>query len=70
MIGKVIRKMRKSKKINQQKLGTMIGVAQTTMSGYETGYSNPEFSLIKNIADICNYDIIFVERDTKEEITL
>ena len=67
VIGKVIRKMRKSKKINQQKLGTMIGVAQT---GYETGYSNPEFSLIKNIADICNYAIIFVERDTKEEITL
>ena len=47
MIGKILKTMRKNKKLNQKQLGSIIGVAQTTLSGYETGYSNPDFALIK-----------------------
>ena len=68
MIGKILKTMRKNKKLNQKQLGSIIGVAQTTLSGYETGYSNPDFALIKKIADSCDYDIVFINRNTKEKI--
>lgn len=69
MIGKIIRYMRKQKKLNQTQLAKLINAAQTTMSGYETKYSNPTFEIIENIAEICDYEIIFRNKYTKEEIS-
>lgn len=62
MIGKIIKKMRKDKGLSQKELSKKIGISQTTLSGYETGYSNPIFETIKDIANICDYDIKFIKR--------
>lgn len=62
MIGKIIKKIRKEKGLTQNELAKIIGISQTTLSGYETGYSNPIYETIKDIANICDYDIKFVKR--------
>ncbi len=54
--------MRKDKGLSQKELSKKIGISQTTLSGYETGYSNPIFETIKDIANICDYDIKFIKR--------
>lgn len=54
--------MRKEKGLTQKELAKLIGISQTTLSGYETGYSNPIYDVIKDIANICDYDIKFIKR--------
>lgn len=70
MIKNIIKKMRKEKNLTQKELADLINVAQTTLSGYETGYSNPEFSLINKIANICDYEIQFVNTKNNNKITI
>ncbi len=69
MIGKILKYTRKEKKLTQKQLAQNLNIAQTTLSGYETKYSNPTFEEIEKIANICNYEIVFRNKDTKEEIT-
>ena len=70
MIGKIIKYMRKNKGYTQKELAEIIGVAQTTLSGYETGYSSPVFDIIKDISENCDYEIIFVNKTTRKQITI
>lgn len=67
MIGKMLRYMRVSKGINQTELSKELNIAQTTLSGYETHYSNPDFDMIERIAEICDFEIIFRKKKTHEE---
>lgn len=53
----------------QSELGNKINIAQTTVSGYETGYSNPDFATIERIANECDFEIIFRNKKTQEEFT-
>ena len=46
MIGKMLKFMRKTKKLNQKQLAKILNIAQTTLSGYETKYSNPTYETI------------------------
>ena len=69
MIGKILKYIRKENNLTQKELAKKIDVAQTTLSGYETKYSNPTFEIIEKIANNCNYEIIFRNRETKEELT-
>lgn len=69
MIGKILKYIRKEKKLNQKQLASIINIAQTTLSGYETNYSNPTYEVIEKIATTCDYEIIFRNKITKEEIT-
>lgn len=69
MIGKILKYIRKEKGLTQKQLADILNIAQTTLSGYETRYSNPTFEEIEKIANTCNYEIIFRNKDNKEEIT-
>ena len=67
MIGKVLKHMRTSKKISQKQLAQEIDSAQTTLSGWETGFRQPTFETIERIADACGFEIVFKNEKTKEE---
>ncbi len=67
MIGKVLKYMRIKKNWNQSQLAKKIESAQTTLSGWETGFRQPTFEIIEKIANTCGFDVIFKNRETKEE---
>lgn len=62
----LIRYMRESGGFSQRELANRLGIAQTTLSGYETGYSEPNFTLVKKIAEICDFEIVFFDRSSNE----
>ncbi len=68
MIHEVLRKIRESSGFSQQQLAQKLGVSQTTVSGYETGYSRPNIDMIVKIANICEYDLLFQDRNSEETI--
>ena len=69
MIGKMLKMLRSNKGYNQTELAEKLNIAQTTLSGYETNYSNPNFDIIEEIAKICDFEIIFRNKKTKQEYT-
>lgn len=66
MIGKVIMEMRKASGFSQIELAQKLGIAQNTLSGYETGSSMPNFDTVYKIACLCDFDIAFVDRNSGE----
>ncbi len=69
MISDILKYLRKSKKLKQSEVASTANIAVSTISGYETNYSQPTFEMIEKIADICGYDIIFRNRKTEYEVT-
>jgi len=69
MISKIITYLRKSKNYKQKELAEKCNIAISTISGYETNYSQPTFEMIEKIANVCGYEIIFRNKETKEEIS-
>lgn len=67
MIGKMIRLMRNASNLRQVDLAKKLNIAQTTLSGYETHYSNPDFDMIERIAEICGFEIIFRNKETNQD---
>lgn len=67
MIGKMLKFMRKQKGFSQIQLAKLLNIAQTTLSGYETKYSNPTYETIEQIAKECDFEIIFKDSNTKKE---
>ncbi len=51
-IGKRIKELRESIGLSQKDLGGKLGVAQNTITGYETGKSNPSLETIFKLAII------------------
>ena len=68
MINKVLKTMGHKAKLKQSDVSKKCNIANTTLSGYETGYREPTFETIEKIADACGYDIYFVNRNTKEQL--
>ena len=46
-----IRELRKAKGITMKQLGAVLGLAESTISQYETGKRDPDFDTISKIAD-------------------
>jgi len=46
-----LKQLRKAKGMNQDELALKLGVRKTTISNYETGYSNPPAHMLNQIAD-------------------
>ena len=69
MISDILKYLRKSKKLKQSEVASITNIAVSTISGYETNYSQPTFEMIEKIADICGYDIIFRDRKTEYEVS-
>lgn len=69
MISDILKYLRRSKKLKQSEVASIANIAVSTISGYETNYSQPTFEMIEKIADICGYDIIFRDRKTEYEVS-
>ena len=69
MIGKILKTMRKSSNFSQSDLAKRIGYARNTLSQYETETIQPDFETIEKIANLCGYEIIFQNNQTKDVLT-
>lgn len=67
MIGTILKNMRLSANLTQEKLGEKVGLADTTISSYERENSNPTFETITKIAKVCGYEFKIV--DVKHNVT-
>ena len=63
MISKIIKFMRVKKGLTQEEIAKLLNVAPSTISGYETNYSQPTFEMIERIADVCDFKIEFNNND-------
>lgn len=70
MIHKILRHMRESSGLSQVQLAEKLSLAQTTLSGYETGYSKPNYEVVEQIANICEFDLIFVDKNSEEVLDI
>ena len=68
MLGERIKKMRIAAGFSQIKLAKKLGIAQSTLSGYETNFSMPNYDIIEKIAKICEFDIAFIDKNNGETI--
>ena len=68
MIGKILKTMRKSNKLSQEQVSKLVGYARNTISQYETGTIEPDFKTIEKIANLCGYEILFINKE--QDITL
>ena len=69
-IGRMLKYMRKSAGISQEDLAKVLNVAPTTLSGYETEYSKVNFETVQVIANICEFDIIMVDKNSDEKFKI
>ena len=51
-IGKLIAKLRKSKKLTQEQLGAKLGVNSKAVSKWECGLTTPDISIVNELAHI------------------
>ena len=70
MINEIIKKIRLDSGYSQAQLAKELGIASSTLSGYEIANSEPNFDMVVKIADICDFDIIFVDRNSGEQIII
>lgn len=69
MISKVLKTMRRKANMSQEDVSKKCNVAKSTLSGYENAYREPTFKVIESIANICGYEIQFVNKKTNEILT-
>lgn len=58
-----LKEARKKQKITQEELGRLIGVAKSTISGYEKGTSHPDVEKIQNLMSILQVDANYLWQD-------
>ncbi len=68
MIGNIIKHMRKTSGYSQKRLAELVGVAPTTISGYELNTSQPNYETVAKIAAACDFDIKFIDKNNGEEL--
>ena len=68
MLGKRIKQMRTAAGFTQVVLAQKLDIAQNTLSGYETGYSMPNYDMVEKIATLCEFEIVFVDKKSAETI--
>lgn len=69
MIGKILRYVRINKGFSQYQLAKILNLSQQNLSRYEKNQRIVSFDTIEQIANNCDYEIIFRNKITKEEIT-
>ncbi|MCL1819436.1 MAG: helix-turn-helix domain-containing protein [Oscillospiraceae bacterium] len=68
MLGKRIKKMRTAAGFSQDTLAKNLGIAQNTLSGYETDSSMPNYDMVEKIAAFCEFEVIFIDKNSAESI--
>ncbi len=61
--GSRIKEARKNKHLTQEQLGEMIGVAKSTVTGYEKGTSHPDEGKIISLMSVLNVDANYLWQD-------
>ena len=67
-----LRRLREKKSITQVELATIVEVKKNTYSNYETGYSNPDFLVLKRISNYFGYkvdDLLYTHLSEEDIIT-
>jgi transcriptional regulator with XRE-family HTH domain len=69
MRGTILKQMRISSGLTQKQLAENLGISPQTLSGYETGYGEPNFSTVLKIAQLCEFTVQFVDDNSDEILT-
>ena len=70
-IGNILKNMRNiNTKLSQKEMGDLLTVADTTVSSYERENSQPDFQTIIDIAEICDFEVKFINKRTNKEVPL
>lgn len=64
-----LRELRESKHINQQKLAMELNITQAAVSKYELGLSEPDISMLKNIANYFHVSVDYLIGFSDEPIS-
>ncbi|MCI9366023.1 MAG: helix-turn-helix transcriptional regulator [Clostridia bacterium] len=70
MIGMILRNIRKMKGLTQKQISNKLNLAENTISNYETEISNPTFNVINKIANICDFEIQFVDKKNNKTYSI
>ena len=69
MIGRITKFLRVSKGLTQEELSKMLNIGRSTLSDYEREKTDINFETLEKLAEICDFEIVFKNKNTKEEIT-
>ena len=70
MIGNILKYVRHYKGYTQEELGKLLSLADTTVSSYERGNSQPDFDTVVKILDICGFEINVIEKISGKAIEI
>lgn len=70
MIGKALKYMRKNQNLKQDNLTKSLNISQQNLSRYENEQRIVSFDTIEKIANVCGYEIYFINKKTKEKFTI
>jgi len=69
-INKILKTIRLQKKLRQEDIAKIIGIQSNTYSDWERGRTQKvAFDDIERIANICDYEIIFKNKNNNETLT-
>ena len=68
MIGKILKTMRRENNLTQEDISKKAYIGRSTLSDYEREKTDINFENIEKIADICNYEVLFVNKKNKNKI--
>ena len=69
-INKILKTIRLQKKLRQEDIAKIIGIQSNTYSDWERGRTQKiAFDDIEKIANICDYEIIFKNKNNNETLT-
>ena len=70
MIGKALKYMRKINNFSQEQISNITNIGRSTISDYERGKTDINFENLEKIANICNFEIFFYNKKTKEKFRI
>ncbi len=70
MLGMILRNIRKTRGLTQKDVGKKLSLAENTISNYETEYSSPNFDTIYKFINACDFDIEFIDKESKKRYTV
>ena len=68
MIGKILKTMRHESGLTQKDTSKKTYIGRSTLSDYEREKTDISFENIEKIANVCNYNIIFVNKKDKNKL--
>lgn len=68
MIGKILKTMRRENNFTQEKLAELTYIGRSTLSDYERLKTDINFENIEKIAEVCGYEVVFINRKDKNKV--